>query len=104
LVFRRGGAKHVALGRGGAAAVRASAAARRRALAYGVHAPEVLAAIHLDDHGRFDARRLLAIPEEELLALALERNLHQMRSQYHSLNSPIERNFSRRRRTSFSGL
>ena len=60
------------VGRVRAAAVRAAAAPLLGQLADGVDAPEVLAAIGLDDHRRVKRRRLLALPEEELLPIALE--------------------------------
>src|SRR5262249_14346846 len=68
-------------------------------------------AVGLDDHARLRAQRLLPLPEEELLAVALEgdldevrhdRNLHHGGS--HSVTIPMRRNFSRRRRTSLSGF
>ncbi len=100
-------------------------------------APEVLPALDLDDHRRARPERLVALPAEELAAVAFERDLNELHRQLvylalneecgmrkysrrtgraasaaaaspfripHSVYAPMCRNFSRRRRTSFSGL
>ena len=76
-------------------------------LADAVHATEILAAIDRDNHRRLQRRRLLRLKLEEDAPIALELDFDQMRSDRgvrHSVNAPILRNFSRRRRTSLSGL
>src|SRR6185312_15227759 len=48
-------------------------------VAHRVDAAEVLATIGFDDHGRVQARGLFRVPQEELLAIALERDFDQLR-------------------------
>src|SRR5438094_4791685 len=72
------------------------------ALADGVHKAEVLAAVGVDDDAGLERRKLLGLPEEEILAVALEGDFDDGR--HYSANWPILRYFSSRRRTSLSGL
>ena len=75
-VVRRGG--RVGERAVGESAVGDAGVALERELAGGVHAAEVLAAIALDDHGRAAARRLGAVPAEEVAAVALEGDLDEV--------------------------
>jgi hypothetical protein len=43
-----------------------------------VHEPEVLATVGVDDHGRAQRRRLVGLPEKELLAVPLECDLDEL--------------------------
>jgi hypothetical protein len=75
-VVRRGGrVGERAVGEG---AVGDAGVALERELAGRVHAAEVLAAVALDDHGRAAARRLGAVPAEEVAAVALEGDLDEV--------------------------
>ncbi len=70
---------------------------------YGVHVAEIFPAVRVHDHRRAARGRLIGLPEEKLLSIALERDLDEMGHGY-SAYCPIRKNFSRRRRTSLSGL
>jgi hypothetical protein len=107
-----------------AVAVRRAGVSLLRQFAKRVHATEVLSPVGVDDHCRLERRRLVGLPEEEVLSISLERNLYEMRheswwtggqvdrwtggpvrrSTVHSKYCPIRRNFSLRRRMSLSGL
>ena len=71
-----------------------------------VHVAEILAAIGLDEDGLSHRDRRVAVPREECLAVAPEGDFDELRAggRGHSATWPMRRNFSRRRRTSRSGL
>ncbi len=79
LVVRRRQAQHLLGRRLGAEPVRAAGAAPLGELADGVHAPQVLATIGLDDHRALEPRRLVPLPDEEFPAIPLEGDLDEMR-------------------------
>ena len=88
-------------------AVRGARLALLGELAGAVHASQVLAPIYGDDDSGLERGRGLAAPLVEDATIALELDLDQVGRDSgggHSVNAPILRYFSRRRRTSLSGL
>src|SRR5687768_17756815 len=63
----------------GAAAVRASTAPALRQLTDGVDASQIFAPVRFDDHRRVHARRLVAVPDEELASIAFEGDFYEVR-------------------------
>ena len=57
---------------GGAVAVRRARVALLGELADGVHVAKILPAVGVDDHRRLERRRLVVLPQEEVLSVALE--------------------------------
>src|SRR5690349_22557079 len=68
-----------------------------------MHAPEVEAAVGLDDDGFFQAQGVVDLgPAVEPAPIPLEADFDELHQA--SVTTPIEANFSARRRTSFSGF
>src|SRR5579883_468658 len=100
-----------------AAAVGAPGGSALRDFAGREHDPEVLPTVRLHHDRRLRRWRLVALPGEELLSVPLEGDLDQVHpgklaapshlaegAAAYSWNWPMRTNFSRRRRTSLSGL
>ena len=71
-----------------------------------VNVTEVFSAISLDDHPRLERRCRLLLPLEEFFTLAPKGDFDEVRHECatYSVNCPMRKNFSRRRRTNLSGL
>ena len=89
-----------------ATTMRTAATAHLGQFTSSVNVPEVFSAVGFNDHPRLERRCRLLLPLKEFFAIAPKGDFDEMRHEcaIYSVNCPMRKNFSRRRRTNLSGF